>query len=363
MDVKVSVLCVTYNQKDYIRGALDGFLSQKTDFDFEILVHDDCSTDGTADIIREYEEKYPDKVRGVYATENTFMTNGGRYFSRRLAPIAKADILAYCEGDDYWTDDNKLQRQYDYLCAHPDCMLYTHRARMVDGTTEEDIGFIGPSESGVLSFEDILSNWSTALPENGTWLLSTASFCVRKDICINFDKDWSFRTTVGDLALALYAADKGEVYYDATPLSVYRYQTHDSWSAKARRNKTDKRYNYVLVMHDCDTIEMAINIDEATGGRHHDVLCAYEQKYACYLLQVEGLIGYLRNHKEQYGSMLTPAMWVRGVLGNHYLQASILLFKLGFEVVKDPSGRPKLQRAQTDIAEPDTGLEYYDSRE
>lgn len=121
---EVSICCITYNHAKYIRDALDGFLMQKTTFPIEIIIHDDASTDGTADIIREYEAKYPDIIKPVYQTENQY-SKGVRNFLT-IFPMAKGKYIAMCEGDDFWTDPKKLQIQYDFMESHPDYSLCMH---------------------------------------------------------------------------------------------------------------------------------------------------------------------------------------------------------------------------------------------
>lgn len=121
----VSVCCLTYNHASYIRQCLDGCLMQKTNFSIEILIHDDASTDGTQDIIREYEARYPEIIKPIYQKENQY-SKGVKVdliynFSR-----AKGKYIALCEGDDYWTDPLKLQKQVDFLETHPDYVMCSH---------------------------------------------------------------------------------------------------------------------------------------------------------------------------------------------------------------------------------------------
>ena len=124
-EIKVSVICVTYNHAGFIRQALDGFVMQKTDFPFEVLIHDDASTDGTADIIREYAEKYPDIIKPVFQTENQWAR--GLDISKEYNwPRIRGQYVAVCDGDDYWTDASKLQKQADFLDAHPDYTICFH---------------------------------------------------------------------------------------------------------------------------------------------------------------------------------------------------------------------------------------------
>ena len=122
----VSISCITYNHAPYIRECLDGFMMQKTNFAFEVLIHDDASTDGTADIIREYEAKYPDIIKPIYQTENQYSKGISPSASFNF-PRAKGKYIALCEGDDYWTDPLKLQKQVDFLESHPDYVMCSHR--------------------------------------------------------------------------------------------------------------------------------------------------------------------------------------------------------------------------------------------
>lgn len=126
----VSICCITYNHGPYIRQTLEGFLMQETDFSWELLIHDDASTDGTQDIIREYAARFPDRIRPILREENQY-SKGISNISIFNFPRARGTYIAMCEGDDCWTDPKKLQLQVDYLRAHPDCALCFHSARIV----------------------------------------------------------------------------------------------------------------------------------------------------------------------------------------------------------------------------------------
>lgn len=110
----VSICCLSYNHEPFLRECLDGFMMQNTNFAFEVLIHDDASTDKSAEIIREYEAKYPDIIKPIYQTENQYSKGVGvtRVFQ---FPRAQGKYIAMCEGDDYWTDPYKLQKQVDFL--------------------------------------------------------------------------------------------------------------------------------------------------------------------------------------------------------------------------------------------------------
>ena len=130
----VSICMITYNHEKYIKDALEGFLSQKTDFSYEVIVHDDASTDHTADILREYEQKYPNIIKPVYQTENQFskLRLQGKAVIMSCLPLIKGKYVATCEGDDYWIDCYKLQKQVDFLEKNPDYVACVHNTKIDD---------------------------------------------------------------------------------------------------------------------------------------------------------------------------------------------------------------------------------------
>jgi glycosyltransferase involved in cell wall biosynthesis len=130
----VSICCTAYNHAKFISDCLDGFLLQKTNFNFEVLIHDDASTDGTQDIIKAYQAKYPNIIKPIFQTENQY-SKGVKPFIKYLSPASQGKYIALCEGDDYWTDPLKLQKQVDYMESHSECVLTYHgwRNKTIDG--------------------------------------------------------------------------------------------------------------------------------------------------------------------------------------------------------------------------------------
>lgn len=125
-DCAVTICCITYKHEEYISHALDGFLMQKTNFKFKVFVGEDCGPDGTADIVREYAEKYPDIIVPFIREKNM----GAQRNLIDLCQHATSPYIAFCEGDDYWVDENKLQKQYDYMQAHEDIRVCYSRAEI-----------------------------------------------------------------------------------------------------------------------------------------------------------------------------------------------------------------------------------------
>ena len=128
-NVLVSSCCLTYNHADYLRDTLEGFLMQKVDFPVEILINDDASTDRTAEIVREYEAKYPELIHAFYQPVNLY-SQGKDLCLEVLYPQARGKYIALCEGDDYWTEPTKLQRQVDFLETHPEYSACVHNTML-----------------------------------------------------------------------------------------------------------------------------------------------------------------------------------------------------------------------------------------
>ena len=210
-DYKVIIQCHTYNQEKYIADALNGFVRQKTNFPFCALVIDDCSTDHNADIIREFEKKYPDIIKGVYLKEN--------YYSQKKSkePIAlpwieRTQYISYCEGDDYWIDDYKLQRQVDFLDAHPDYMMYFHNALVRYQNHDKPDHLISHFETG---------DFSTALLFE-KWQLPLASVLFRKEVLNSQVYQDLIKVYPGGFCFFIASSRIGKVFGLSECLSVYR---------------------------------------------------------------------------------------------------------------------------------------------
>lgn len=219
---KVSVCCWTYNQEKYIRDALDGIFMQKVNFPMEVIIHDDASTDSTADIIREYEAKYPDMVRAIYQTENQFSKQS--FVENIIFKAIQGEYVALCEGDDYWTDENKLQKQVDFLDANQDFAVCFHSTKVVheDGSVP-DYCFPDPKarfDRDVLTVYNLLC-WN---------FIQTNSVMYR----------WRFNENFGPLDLGssvnprdwywhLLHAQVGKIKYIDEVMGVYRRHANGIW--------------------------------------------------------------------------------------------------------------------------------------
>lgn len=219
----VSILCATYNQKDYIAQTIESFLMQKVNFPIEIIIHDDASTDGTADIVRKYEAEHPDLIKGIYQTENQYSKKIG-IWKTFIYPAAQGTFFAECEGDDYWIDPYKIQKQADFMIAHPDYSAYVHRCKRLNCKTNLfEESFPNEKKERDLSLEELI------LGGGGFWGSNT-TMC-RKVFMQDYNEAFWKLSPVGDFPLALSLTSRGKIHYSPEEMSVYRVFAKGSWSS------------------------------------------------------------------------------------------------------------------------------------
>ena len=230
----VSIRCTTYNHEKYISQCLDGFLMQETTFPFEIVIHDDASTDRTASIIREYEKNYPCIIKPIYETENQYSKGNGE-LARILNKHMQGKYIALCEGDDYWCDAKKLQLQYDYLEKHPEAVMCAHNTQICDLTTGKITLFNHWNKEMYLCGMDVFRGWNVHL----------SSFFMRKSLLF-IPKE--FRYWFGDFVILTSAFAKGCIGYIPMVMSVYRLNNPDGITynnSKVAIKKENERIEYL----------------------------------------------------------------------------------------------------------------------
>lgn len=216
MKTKVSVLVIAYNHEASIRKCLDSILIQKTNFDFDIIVHDDCSTDRTANIIKEYEQKYPDKIKPIYQTENQY--SQGRLVNAciEMYELCDGEYIATCESDDYWTDENKLQIQVDLLDKNPDCVMCGHQSTINDTVNNRQT-------------LQVTNHHISTLPDNKTfkWNIYNAIYCHTSSRMyrsyILKERFKKSKDMIGDVKLFYWALSQGNMIYINKNMSTYNY--------------------------------------------------------------------------------------------------------------------------------------------
>lgn len=257
----VSISCTTYNHEKYISDALDSFLMQKTDFDFEILIHDDASTDRTADIIKDYERKYPDVIKPIYQIENQYKKGIQRMFYTFNDPRAIGKYIALCEGDDYWTDPYKLQKQVDYMRKNSECSMCIHSADIVNGDKRLLGTKVRPyKESCIVSIDDLIIG--------GGGFCATASIMYCKKALENIPQ-FFIDAHVGDYPLQLLLASRGQVYYIDEPMSAYRVGIEGSWTTNLNSGNDSKEKNIKSREND---IKLLKEFDIYTMHRYKEVI-------------------------------------------------------------------------------------------
>ena len=257
MKYKVCIHCLTFNHEDYLEDALKGFVMQKTDFPFAVIVIDDFSTDGTAAILKKYEEMYPDIVKGVYLQENYFSQNKSKL------PIFKeldegCEYVALCEGDDYWTDPLKLQKQVEWMENHPDCIMCCSAANW------ESNGVIDHNdrhydEDRDLSVDEII--------RNGGLYVATASMVCRSSVYYN-KPHWRLVADVGDYPLQINCALDGTVHYFSDITCVYRFERPGSWTATQTSME-------VQLKHRMGEVEWMEELDRETQGKYSSAIYSH----------------------------------------------------------------------------------------
>lgn len=269
-NIKVSVLCAAYNHEKYIRQCLDSILSQKTDFRIEVLVHDDASTDHTAEIIREYQEKYPDIVIPVFQKVNQYSQN--IHISRTfLLPKARGEYIAICEGDDYWIGDSKLQLQVDLMDKHPEIDMCTHGAVKIKNG--KPVGYIAPS-----TVQKIFTPKETI--RGGGNMFATNSIFYRKSMRDKTPRFIQFMEF--DYSIQVWGSLRGGMLYIPQTLSAYRMMSDNSWSVRMRANQ-DAYIKHLKKVEKMESI-LAEEIDE----KYKDVVLEDLVSVRFSILEAEG---------------------------------------------------------------------------
>ncbi len=218
----VSIFCLTYNHEKFIRDAIEGFLMQETTFPVQIYIHDDASSDGTAVILKEYQQAFPNLFKLEIQKTNQWQKRGGYHFFEILSQ-REGRYLALCEGDDYWTDPKKLQTQHDFLERHPEHSAHSHRVKVGGDSSrfgsdrwpklEQEKNFAKPIE----------------LEEN---IIPTCSLFARS-VCL---KDPSMakglRSIIGDWLILIRLLEHGAIHFSPNCMGVYRIHAAGAWQAK-----------------------------------------------------------------------------------------------------------------------------------
>lgn len=280
--IMVTIRCLAYNQENYIRQCLNGFVMQKTNFRFEAIVHDDASTDGTADIIREYAGKYPDIIKPIIEKENLYSRHDGS-LAKEMDKHMRGKYIALCEGDDFWTDSLKLQKQYDFMEAHPECSLCFHADNRLLPSGEQKI-HRPKTIKEFYTTEDIILG--------GGGFMATNSMFYRQDLFPKGERpDFWKNSPVGDMPLMLYFATKGNIGFIDETMSSYRVNALGSWSTRQNSFIKRKKHHYAI-------LRMFDKYDLYTNYRFHKTIVIKKgvNKKKYYNIIIKNIIDSITKH-------------------------------------------------------------------
>lgn len=257
----VSICCITYNHVDYIRDCLDGFLMQQCDFKFEILIHDDCSTDGATEIIQEYQKKHPDIVKPIFQKENQWSKGVRGISSKYNFPRAKGKYIAMCEGDDYWTDPLKLQKQVDFLENNADYSFVCGGFVSRDILNKKDEIII--KQKVKCSIDNDKGFEITFSRMKKDWITKTLTLVFRRD-CLNLNVLSNYKYQ-RDVHLVYHLLKVGNGYYFKEVFGLYNIHSGGVFSLKSHTNKLISHYYLYKELY-------SINKDEYSRAKYLGII-------------------------------------------------------------------------------------------
>ncbi len=220
--MKLSVVLITYNQERFIAQAIESVATQRTNFEYEVLVGDDCSTDRTREIITGFQDRYPDRIVPIFREHNL----GANRNLEAALERCRGEHVALLEGDDYWVSADKLQRQVDFLDSHPDYAISCHRVQMVDEMGTGRAGLFPPRSAGTYTIEDLLA---------GNFIM-TATTVYRRSLAKSLP-DWFHEFKLGDWPLCALIARFGKIHLMDDAMAVYRIHSGGIWSGRSEANR------------------------------------------------------------------------------------------------------------------------------
>lgn len=235
-EIMVSICVLSYNHEKYLRDCLDGIVTQKTSFPIEAWVHDDASTDSSADIIKEYQQKYPDIIKPILQKENQYSKLHGGILDTIVFPQCIGKYIALCEGDDYWTDPLKLQKQVDFLEEHSEYSMCFSNVEVKSHNPHDSI-----------MYEHLQSKEYSAIELLERWTIPTCSVMFRNKYTIAQHNN----IIAGDIFLFLQLAEYGKIFCINEKMACYRRHEggaswiHDNPNALHLYKRLSRQYEYM----------------------------------------------------------------------------------------------------------------------
>ena len=262
MPPKVSVSMITYNHEAFIAQAIESVLMQQCDFPFELVIGEDCSTDRTREIVRDYQEKHPDKIRLLLPETNLGMM---RNFVQTMQ-ACRGTYVALLEGDDYWTSPKKLQKQADYLDSHPECVTCFHDVKVVNDSDDSSYLYSVHISKDIFTLEDLLEN--NPVPNCSTMF--------RNGLMESFP-EWYYEMKLGDWPLHVMNARHGSTAYLNEVMGIYRVHSGGVWSTQ---NDIVRLKSIVAMLHRLESFlepEHTSTIKPIISRMNFGIFCASAQ--------------------------------------------------------------------------------------
>lgn len=242
IDPVVSICCLTFNHENFIAQTIESFLIQKTSFPIEILIHDDASTDNTQKIVMNYVVKYPNIIKPLFQKENIYSKGERSFFAHWLFPAVRGKYIALCEGDDYWIDPLKLEKQVNFLENNPDCSICFHAAYHMNEKENSRSSIHRP----FFIPKNLKFTVRTAILGGGGFMTTNSMVFVSH--YLNKLPKYYYIAPVEDSPLALFLASNGDIGYLDEVMSVYRFQTEGSWSSQMNQSKQKREEHHKSVL-------------------------------------------------------------------------------------------------------------------
>jgi len=285
--MKVSACIIAYNHEQYIKDCLEGALKQNVDFEYEIIISEDYSTDRTREICQEYGKKYPDKIK-LHLNEKNLGLIGNWV---KALNLCQGEYIAICEGDDYWTDPDKLKKQVDFLDSHKDFSLSSHNAEVIKNSAVIR-KYCGDKHPEIMDLKYLLAYGSGG---------PTCSLVIRNSAIQNLP-DWFSKMKACDWTIQVMAARQGKMKYFKDIMGVYR--KHDKGANFSSKIEAKKNGKSDFALPSKYAMEMMDNLNRYFNHKYNKEL-KLQSAYWCYLYVKEYLkIGDLKMARRYAGKIL-----------------------------------------------------------
>lgn len=262
--IMVSVICMVYNHANYLEKCIQSLVAQETSFEVEVIIHDDASTDGSAEIIRQYAELYPDMIIPIFQSENQLSKHVG-IAKTFIVPRIRGKYVAFCEGDDFWTDTQKLQKQVQVMEKNTDVLLCVHTVGTCEGNGDALPEKI-PKDPSIVPERILSRDFIKMVSEK--YAFQTSSYMIRANEYIQYrisPPRFVQVSPVGDQCMMYYFGDMADVCFIKDEMSCYRRFAKDSWTSR-NRNPEQGIKNHTALK------KMVIEYDYFTNHKYEDIL-------------------------------------------------------------------------------------------